>query len=77
MTRLCPVCHQPLDVCPYGGDCGEIALIARQRQREVSADIDISDMAECMDCGRPCEPRDALCYTCLNGEPDCEDHDRD
>lgn len=76
MTALCPVCYQTLDACPYGGDCGEMQHIARERQREMLADIDISDMDECMECRAPCEPREMYCYTCLNSEPDYEDHDR-
>lgn len=76
MTTLCPVCHESLDVCYYGGDCGEIDLIARERRREMLADIDISDMDECMECRGPCEPRDALCYSCMHDTADYEDHDR-
>lgn len=47
---VCSVCKQPLDVCPYGGDCGEVRYIYRQQQKEKLADIDI-DECTCDVCG--------------------------
>lgn len=50
-AHTCPVCHQPLDACPYGGDCGEVQDIYRAEQREKLRDID-PDEIQCDVCGR-------------------------
>jgi hypothetical protein len=50
-TRLCPGCKQPLDACPYGGDCLEVQAIYRAEQREKLRDIDLDEI-ECEWCNR-------------------------
>lgn len=48
---VCLGCKQPLDVCPYGGDCLEVQAIYREQQREKLRDID-PDEIECDWCRR-------------------------
>lgn len=67
MSTHCPVCKATIEQCPYGGDCGEIQLIARERQREINADIDISDMHTCVECNCPVDESYLLCYACEKG----------
>lgn len=64
--EVCPVCKKPLDVCPYGGDCGEMQLIYRQRQREILADLE-PPHGHCTDCGEPlADPNErwGVCDSC-------------
>lgn len=68
MNTHCPVCKDTIEQCPYGGDCGEMQLIARERQREINADIDTSDMVTCADCRSAlAEPGELYCYGCQEG----------
>jgi hypothetical protein len=67
-TKTCDTCHQPLDVCPYGGDCGEMQAIYLAHHKEQMKDIDISELTEeCMVCGCPIEPHFNMCYSCEKG----------
>lgn len=52
MCDTCHVCKRPIGDGPRecDGDCGELALIFRERQREINLDID-PDETECDVCG--------------------------
>jgi hypothetical protein len=69
--QVCSVCKQPIDVCPYGGDCGEMQTIYREQQRKMLLDIDVSDMHnECMVCGCLIDDGYSFCYSCERGMED-------
>lgn len=62
--NCCAVCGQPIDICPYGGDCGEMKIIYREQQREKLRDIEIRD-GECAMCGEELLPEDFFyCAAC-------------
>lgn len=52
MCDTCHVCERPIGEGPRecDGDCGERALIFRERQREINLDID-ADEIDCDICG--------------------------
>lgn len=52
--HTCAVCRRPIDICPNGGDCGEMQLIYREQQREKLRDIDLNEI-DCYWCDRPVE----------------------
>lgn len=49
-TNRCATCNKHIDVCPNGGDCGEVRAIYREQQREKLRDIDPDEIL-CDVCG--------------------------